>query len=114
MRAPQTRRERRSRPNSSVPRKCPAVSGGRRRFGVSTVSGSASGRYGARRAARTTPTMTSVASTAGAFLPKRLLILDARVEVGVKKIDGQVDQHERQRDDEDAALHEGKIAREDT
>src|SRR6185369_1450040 len=112
-RAPHTRRERRSRPNSSVPRGWPGVKRGRSRFAVSTVSGSARGRWGARQAASTTPTRTRRARRASRFRPARLFILDARIEVRVEEIDGEVDQHEGEGDDEHAALHEREIAGED-
>src|SRR5689334_21817761 len=52
--------------------------------------------------------MTKNATTASRFPASRLLILDARVE-----IDGQVDEHEGERDDEHATLHDGKVAGED-
>src|SRR5262249_43677180 len=118
-RPPHTRRLSRSRPNSSVPRAWPAVSGGRRRFGVSTVSGSGSGRYGAASAARTTSNMVTNAAAASRLLRRvrgsaeaASLIADARVEIGVEDVDGKVDQDERERDDEDRALYERNVTRE--
>src|SRR5262249_1191690 len=109
-RAPHTRRESRSRPNSSVPRRWPGENGGRRRGPVSTASGSARGRYGARQAASTTPTSTIRARSASWLRPQRLLILDARVEPRVEQVHGEVDQHEGERDDEHAPLHEREVA----
>src|SRR5262249_22182332 len=91
----------------------PGGGGGSRRCTVSTVWGSARGRYGARQAASTTPASTTRARSASRLRAPRLLILDAWVEPGVEQVDGEVDQHEGQRDDEHATLHEGEIPRED-
>src|SRR5712692_6429875 len=100
-RAPQINRASRSRPNSSVPSQCPAVSGGRNRLGVSTASGSPRGRCGARMAAPAAPRMTRKARTASRFLTSRLFIVDARIEVHVEQIDGELHEDEGQRDDDD-------------
>src|SRR5712692_2358120 len=115
-RAPHARRLRRSRPNSSVPRRWPGVSGGRRRFGVSTASGSGSGSHGAASATPTARTMTTKAVTASrlrAATRPTLLIPNPRIEPRVEQVDGEVDEHERERDDEHAALHQRNVARED-
>src|ERR1043166_5790793 len=56
---------------------------------------------GARGAAR--PEATGAAS----------LTADARVEHGVEHVDGEIDENEAERDDQDAALHERKVAGQD-
>src|SRR3989442_11968177 len=38
------------------------------------------------------------------------LTADARIERRVEHVDGEVDEDEAERDDQDAALHEGKVA----
>src|SRR5437868_3864373 len=124
-RAPHTSRASRSRPNSSVPSAWPGDSGGRRRFGVSTVSGSGSGSHGASAATSTAATSATAAATASTLRPRgawaggavalaRLsLIPDARVEPRVEQVDAQVDQRESQGDDQHAALDERKVAGQD-
>src|SRR5438876_9119323 len=135
-RAPQTRRASRSRPNSSVPSVWPAESGGRRRLGVSTTSGSASGSHGASSAPSTAASSASAATTARrlrvasrpnarrrraasaargmvAVAAPASLITDARVEPGGEPADGEVHEDEGQRHHEHAALHQRKVARED-
>src|SRR5436305_1830150 len=115
-RAPHARRLRRSRPNSSVPRRWPGVSGGCKRCGVSTMSGSISGSHGAASAAPTASTMTTNAAAASQLrraARATSLIPDPRIEPRVQQVDREVDEHERERDDEHAALHERNVTRED-
>ena len=116
-RAPQTRRLRRSRPNSSVPRGCPGVPGALSRLGVSTASGSGSGSQGAASAAMMASAMATSATTARRFRRRSrrmaVLELDPRVQPRIERVHREVDQHEGERDDQHAALHERHVAGQD-
>src|SRR5439155_12387818 len=132
-----------SRPNSSVPSGCPGVSGGWSLRAVATVSGSASGSHGASAASSVTASSTTAPTTARRFRSAYLhhwprgraaaptasgvrdpaireaaagatsLTTNLRVERRVEHVDGEIDEHEAERDDEDAALYEREVAGQD-
>src|SRR5882672_1653581 len=114
MRAPKRSRLRRSRPNSSVPSRCPAVRMGARRRAVSMASGSRGASQGASTAS-TAMTATRPRPKIAALLRRKIrttsVIADARIEDGVEEIDGEVDHHEGGGDEEHPALHQRIVAR---
>src|SRR5262245_5050138 len=105
MRAPKRSRLRRSRPNSSVPRGCPAVK---------MAAGSRGASHGATRAS-TAITITRARPKRAAALRRNTrttsVIADAGVEHRVEEIDDQIDHHEGGGDEQHAPLHERIVAR---
>src|SRR5215472_499465 len=113
MRAPKRRRLKRSRPNSSVPRRWPPVKMGASRRAVSMASGSRGASQGATTAS-TAITTTRARPKRAAALRRNTrttsVIADARVEYRVEQVDHEVDEHEGGGDEQHAALHQRIVA----
>src|SRR6266508_6254275 len=111
-RAPKRTRERRSRPIASVP------SGNRELGGSSAASrNTRSGSYGARRSARSAASansaMTASATRTCGRRSRGSRIADTRIHERVQKIDDDVHEHVRGRDQQHHSLHEREVALKD-
>src|SRR6266849_5144873 len=116
-RAPYSRRDRMSRPNSSVPNKC-AAPGACSRVSSVTVYGLYGARNGAKIAATTRTRMTTAPPRAARLLfsfvsarwvsrrgtTRRSAIAHARIDCSVQQVHHQVDQRHQQRGDQDDPL----------
>src|SRR5689334_3567849 len=113
-RAPSSKRDKTSRPNSSRPSQW-SHDDGARRAATSICNGS----WGASAGTRTAVTMRPATAAAGQArlrhgrserpLSMASLVAHARVEHGVQQIDGKIEQDEQGRDHEHDALHLGVI-----
>src|SRR5437899_1812490 len=138
IRPPNSSRLSMSRPCSSVPSGCPTVPIGDSRIRMLPAAGSYGASAGARTAARTIaprsePAISVVGSRARRRLTRRQYDVttgaaagavkvagtltsashDPRVDQALQDVDGEVEEHERRREDEDDALEERHVALKD-
>src|SRR6266481_9919723 len=111
-RVPKRMRERISRPNSSFPSGC-LHEGPSRRSTSFWSAGSYGASHGANSAVTVSVTKVMKPAAASLFFRKNSVISDTRIHDRVHNVRGQVDQDVRQRNCQNAALHQWIISRED-